>query len=180
MTTWVIRLGIVLAAVLAVALVIGAIVKGYESWRDAVKAEGLEAGRAEIQSKWDDDRAKAQEAAIAAAVASAAETARRLKAQQENERAHQNQLAQARADAGRARAAADGLRLRASAYLDAAGCGTVPSDTAIACIRQAATALGNALGQCGEIARGIAADADDARARGQLCEASYESLTLKP
>lgn len=172
---------------LALALVAGVIfgvVKAYDHWHDSIrtegKAEGLREGRAEVQKKWDDARAQAQAQAVENHRLAALETERRLNQQQENDRAQQAQLARARADADRARAAADGLQLRAAAYLNAAGCGTASGDSAIACIREAAAKVADALGRCGAIARAVAADADDARARGQLCEMNYDALTLKP
>jgi hypothetical protein len=125
------------------------------------------------------ERREAADATLEEARQNAAETLRRLNAQQENQRVQDAILAKNRADADRARAAADGLRLRAAAYLEAAGCGTATGDSAIACIRTAAAKVADALGQCGAIARAVAADADDARARGQLCERNYDSLTLK-
>lgn len=173
-----ILIGLLLAS-LAAALVFF-VHRAYENHRAAVFAEGDRAGAARVQILWDEDRAKSQAQAIENARHAAAETLRRLTAQQENERVQQALLAQARADADRARAAADGLRLRAASYLDAAGCGTLSGDPALTCVRAAAARLGDALGQCGEIARRAAAAADDARARGLLCEADYDALTLTP
>jgi hypothetical protein len=172
----------ILKALLVLALagaVIGGVTWAYEHWRSSVYQEGDAAGAARIQQLWDDDRAKAQAAAIENARLAAAETLRRLNAQQENQRAQDELLARVRADRDRAVAAADGLRLRAAAYLDAAGCGSLSGDPAVECIRKAAAQIGDALGRSGEIARRAAADADDARARGLKCEADYESLTLK-
>lgn len=165
--------------------------RAYEAHRAAVLAEGDRAGAARekaigeervarVQKAWDEDRARAQAQAIEDARLAAAETLRRLNKQQENERAQQALLARMERDRDDARAAADGLRLRASAYVDAAGCGALSGDSAVACIRKAADAVGVALGQCGQIARRVAAEADDARARGLLCEADYDALTLKP
>ena len=178
MSIWV-RIGIALALAAAAALLVAGIVKGYEHWRTAVFTEGDTAGAARVKAQWDEDRAKAQAQAAEDARLAARETQRRLERQSENDRAQQIELARARADADRARIAADVLQLRASAYLDAAGCGTASGDSAIACIRAAAAKVADALGQCGAIARAVAADADDARARGQLCERNYDSLTLK-
>ena len=169
-----------LAVAAACAAVLYAIVWGYETWRDGKVAEGDRAGAARVQALWDDDRAKAQAKTIEDARLNAAEGLRRINAHQENQRVQDAQLARARRDAATAAAAADGLRLRASTYLDAAGCGTVATDTALECIRKAVAQITDALGQCGGIARQVAAEADDARARGLKCEADYESLTLKP
>lgn len=168
-----------LAVAAACAAVLYAIVWGYETWRDGKVAEGDRAGAARVQALWDDDRAKAQAQTIEDARLNAAEGLRRLNAHQENQRAQDAQLARARRDAATATAAADGLRLRASTYLDAAGCGTVATDAALECIRKAVASITDALGQCGGIARQVAAEADDARARGLKCEADYDTLTLK-
>jgi len=173
------RIVIALLILALAGAVIGGITWAYETWRERVWEEGDRVGAARIQKLWDEDRAKAQAAAIENARLAAEETQRRVIQQQENERAQQALLAQARADAERARVAADGLRLRAAAYLDAAGCGSLTGDSALTCVRQAAAQIGDALGQCGEVARRVAAEADDARARGLLCEADYDALTLK-
>ncbi|MGE4243708.1 DUF2514 family protein [Ramlibacter sp.] len=180
MTKWVIRIAIVLVLIAAAAALVAAI----HGWIDGVRKEGFKegdrAGAARVQELWDEDRAQAQAQRIADAEASARETLRRLNRQEENQREQDRLLAVARADADRARAAADSLQLRAATYLDAAGCGARSGDSAIACIREAAAAIGDALGQCGEIARGFAAEATEARARGLKCEADYDALTLKP
>lgn len=152
----------------------------YEQWRSSVRAEGDRDGAARIQKLWDEDRATAQMAALEAARLASLETERRLKQQQENQRAQDAALARARSDAVAAHAAADRLQLRASAYLDAAGCGSLAGDSAIACVREAVAAIGDALGRCGAIARRVALDADEARGRGLKCEADYEALTLIP
>lgn len=161
------------------AAVIFGIVRGYEWWRTGKVEEGRLAGRAEIQKKWDDDRARAQAATIEQARLSAAETLRRLNKQQENQRAQDALLASARRDNQRLAGAVDRLQLRASRYLDAAGCGSLTGDSALECVRQAAGQIGIVLGQCAARHRQLAADADDARIRGLKCEADYDSLTLK-
>jgi hypothetical protein len=129
-----------------------AIVWGYERWRDAKVAEGDARGAARVQTLWDADKVRAAAHAVEASRQAAAETLRRINKQQENERAKDQLLAVARRDNAR---------------------------PAVACVRKAAAAIGDALGQCGEIARQAAADADDARVRGLTCEANYDSLTLK-
>jgi hypothetical protein len=162
------------------AAVIGGITWGhYEHWRASVFHQGDTAGAARVQQLWDDDQAKRPGPGHRERPRGGTETLRRLNAQQENQRAQDELLARTRADRDRAVAAADGLRLRASTYLDAAGCGTLTGDPAIECIRKAAAAIGDALGRSGEIARRAAADADEARARGLKCEADYDALTLK-
>ncbi len=173
------RILVWLAVIAACAAVLYAIVWGYETWRDGKVAEGDRAGAARVQALWDADRAQAQAAALEKRRLDAVETERRLKAQEENQRAQNRQIADARRDAERAAASADGLQLRATAYLDAAGCGGRTGDSAVDCIRQAVAQITDALGSCGRIARQVAADADDARARGLKCEADYDALTLK-
>lgn len=169
-----------LAVLAAIALVVGAIVKGYEHWRDAVRAEGDKAGAARVQNQWDEDRASQQAQAIEDARQSAKETLRRMNKQQENQHVQDTLLAKVRRDAAGAAAAVGGLRLRATAYLDAAGCGTVASDSALECIRKAAGQIGDVLGRCAARHQQLAADADDARTRGLKCEADYDALTLRP
>ncbi|WP_156385524.1 hypothetical protein [Ramlibacter sp. Leaf400] len=158
---------------------VGAAAWAYEAWRDRVLEEGDRRGEARVQARWDEDRARAQEAALDKARQDAAETLRRLNQQQENERAQQALLAQLARDRDAARAAADGLRLRAAAYLDAAGCGHLAGDSALGCVREAAAEIGIALSRSAQIAQRVAADADEARSRGLRCEADYDALTLR-
>jgi uncharacterized protein GlcG (DUF336 family) len=169
-------LGALLLVALVVALVFGT-VHGYELWRAHVYAEGDTAGADRVLNLWNEDRAKAQAAAIENDRLAAAETLRRLTKQKENDDAQQALLVRVAADRDRARAAAGGLQLRASAYLDAAGCSGRSGDSALECVRAAAAAIGDALGRSGEIARRAAADADEARARGLKCEADYDALS---
>jgi hypothetical protein len=165
-------------AAAAVGLVAGTM-WAYEQWRGSVLAEGDARGAARVQAGWDEERALLQLQANEDARRNAAETERRLKAQERNQRAQDVQLAKARDDAARAAAAADRLQLRAAAYLDAAGCGALAGDPALECVRKAAAAIGDALARSGAIARRAAADADEARSRGLKCEADYDALTLK-
>ena len=174
------RIVIVLLVLSLAAAVIGGITWAYETWRDSVLEEGDARGAARVQNAWDEDRARAQAAAIEQAHASAKETQRRLDRQQENQRAQDALLAQARSDAAAAASAVDRLQLRAAAYLDAAGCGSLSGDPALECVRAAAAQVAVVLGQCAARHRQLALDADDARARGLLCESNYDALTLKP
>lgn len=167
----------VLAIVAAAFGLVAAIDRFHAGLRADGKAQGLAQGRAEIQQKWDADHATRQAETIEQARLNAAETLRRLNKQQENQRAQDELLARTRRDRDAAVAAVGGLQLRAAAYLDAAGCGTLAGDSAAQCIRQAVAAIGDALGRSGEIARRVAADADEARARGLKCEADYDALT---
>lgn len=134
-------------------------------------------GRDEVQQKWDKDTAERAAAALAEAQANAKETQRRLERQQENQRAQDALVAQLRRDADAADAAVARLRQRTAAYLDAAGCGALTGDSALECVRAAAAKVGIVLGQCAARHRQLAADADDARARGLKCEADYDALT---
>lgn len=172
-------LGVALACAAGVRWVVGS----YEAWRDNIATTnyqaGDKAGAARVQGEWDEDRAQAQAALLERARQASLETERRLKAQEANQREQNRQLEATRRDAERAQRAADGLQLRAAAYLDAAGCSARSGDSALECIRQTVAQITDALGQCGGIARQVAAEADDARARGLKCEADYESLTLK-
>ena len=173
----------IVAIVLVVALCAGvvfAIVTGYELWRDSKLDEGDARGAARIKGLWDADRAQAQATAIEQGRQSAAETLRRLNKHQENQRAQDVLLASARRDRDGAVAAADGLRLRAAAYLDAAGCSARAGDSALECVRAAAAQIGDVLGQCAARHQQLAEAADDARIRGLKCEADYDGLTLKP
>jgi hypothetical protein len=177
------RLVILLAIAAAIAGLVASVTWAYERWRGAIEEDAYSAGRAigkaEVQALRDEDRARAQEAAIDQAHRAAAETLRRLEKQQENQRAQDDLVARMRLDNDRLAAAADRLQLRASAYLDAAGCGQLSGDSAVACIRQAAGQIVDVLGRCAQRHRELAAVADDARARGLKCEADYDALELK-
>lgn len=168
-----------LAVALLAALAVYLVVRGYEAWRSAVWTEGDTAGAARVHNEWAEDRAQAQAAQLERARQASLETVRRLTAQEANQREQNRQLEETRRDAERAQRAADGLQLRAAAYLDAAGCSARSGDSALECIRQAVAQITDALGSCGRIARSVAAEADDARARGLKCEADYDALTLK-
>jgi hypothetical protein len=147
--------------------------------RDTMIAKAVADLAAEKQDR-ERERREAVEATLEQARLNAAETLRRLNQQQENQRVQDERRARVAADAALAHAAADGLRLRAEGYLEAAGCGATSGDSALACIRAAASRITDALGQCGAIARQVATFADDARERGLACEADYDALTLKP
>lgn len=177
------RIAIALAIAAALAGLVAGTTWAYERWRGAIEAQAFGAGRAigeaKVQALWDEDRARAQGAALDQAHRSAAETLRRMEKQQENQRAQDRLLADLRRDNLRLADAVGRLQLRAATYLDAAGCGELSGDSAAGCIRQAAAQVADALGRSGDIARRAAADADEARARGLKCEADYDALTLK-
>lgn len=140
---------------------------------------GEVAGRAEIQNKWDAERTAQLAAQVEEGRENARETLRRLTKQQENQRAQNIQIANARRDAAGAADAAERLRERTQAIAAAAGCGET-SDTAVECVRAAATRIGDALGSCTKEYRYMADYAADARTRGLKCEADYDALTPSP
>lgn len=146
-----------------------------------VQVSGLRADLAQCQQEHAQDRERAQAAALAQAQANAAETARRVAAHQEAQRAHDKALSQARADADAARGASLRLSRQLAAYA-AAHRGTA-SDPAAAGERAAADdpigVLAHVLGLADARAGVLAEVADRARIAGQQCEAAYDSLTLK-
>ncbi|MCC2673279.1 MAG: hypothetical protein K0R58_226 [Ramlibacter sp.] len=168
-----------LVAALAAA-VVGGTMWAYELWRSSVFAEGETAGAGRIQNLWDEDRARAQEAAAEDARSKAAETLRRLNKQKENDDAQARRLAKVAIDLAGLRAAADGLQLTAATYLDAAGCGGRSGDPAVACVRAAVENALDVFGRCSSRVAQLAGAVDDARDRGQRCEAEHDALVLKP
>lgn len=129
-----------------------------------------------------DDHTKAKDAALRQAELNARETARRLERQQEAQNHANTQLAAALRD----RDAARGVALRLSQRLDtvAAAARAAASDPAASaeCKATASDAVVLADMLRGLEARGreLAAAVDASRIAGQQCEASYDSLTLKP
>lgn len=117
-------------------------------------------------------------AALREAQANAAETARRLKAQQENQRAQDAALARARADAVRAAADADRVRAQAAdaAREWSARLGDSPATSDIEAAGAAIGVCADLLGRAVARARLLARTADAARAAGLKCQADYESL----
>jgi hypothetical protein len=156
-----------------------AAVFGYLWWEGVQEDEGDARGAARVQAQWDRQISEQKDAALAQANANAHETMRRLEHQQRNQHAQDELLARVRRTAAANAAAADGLRLQAAAYLDAAGCGRAAGDSAVECVRKAAARIGDVLGSCAARHGELAAAADDARARGLKCEADYDALTLK-
>lgn len=153
----------------ALAVVLGALALAAWDASRLKKAEkrGADAVRAEYTA-----------AALREAQVNAAETARRLKAQQENQRAQDVALAAARADA--ARAGADADRVRAQAADAAREWSSRLSDSPTA---SDSAAAGAAIGVCADVlgraiahARLLASTADAARAAGLKCSADYEAL----
>jgi small-conductance mechanosensitive channel len=134
-----------------------------------------EIGRAEVRAEWD-------AAALAEAQSNARESLRRLERQQENQRDQNAQLAAARADADRNRAAADGLReqnadavRRWRAALDHPATGGE-----CAAAGDAIGVLADVLSRADRRAGILAAYADAARAAGLQCERDYSALTSAP
>lgn len=125
------------------------------------------------------EREQAAAAALRQAQANAEETARRVRAQQEMQRAHDEKLAGAQRDAAAARTAAGRLREQLAAY--AAAHRGAAADPALAGERAAAASpvdlLADLLGRVEEAGRGMAEHADRARIAGQQCEAAYDSLS---
>lgn len=109
----------------------------------------------------------------------AQETARRIKVQSEVINAEVLRTQEARAAAGRAAAAHDGLRDEladlASRARAAAADPTAAAEREAAA--QSAAVLADLLGQCSERRRELAAFADAAHIAGSTCQRSYEALT---
>lgn len=139
-----------------------------------------DAGRAEVRAQWDADRATAMQAAIIDQQANAAETARRLAAQQEINNATTAQLNRARADADAARSAGDRLRAQLAAYVSAHR-GDASSHPAPEPAGPPASApvdlLADMFRDSDEAAGILAAALDAARAAGLACERAYDALT---
>ena len=154
-----------------------AIAAGLTLWHvDQVRAARL-AGRAEVQARWDAERAQLEAAAKAAQAANQAETQRRIVDQQEISNEAQRQSALARSHADAARDALERLRIRAAA---APGGGCAAADPAPASPGQAASdAAGlpsDVLGRLGQAARRYAAIADERGIAGAACERDYDAL----
>lgn len=164
---------------IALLLAVGYLFHLHSEAVDDLKDETFAAGQKDTQAKWDADKLRQSEARVTEANKNVEETKRRLDAQKRNDDVKEKQLADLRAANLRLDAAVDGLRLRAAEYLTTLGCPT-SGDSALACIRKAAGALGDVLGQCGARHKQLAAEADDARIRGQQCERDYDALTMQP
>lgn len=124
---------------------------------------GLVKGCEHERDKWEAATAVAQAAADA-------ESARRRDKQREADGQHRAELAQARTDAAGARDAHRRL-------LDAIRAGQATGNPAAAAGSAPANPLGELLGECAARHRDLAAEADLARAAGQLCERYYDALT---
>lgn len=143
-----------------------------------IQNTGKVAGRAEVQAKWDAERTRQQAKVIEEEKANAEETARRLKQQQENQDAQDKELAAARSDAARNRAAADGLRAQtadaARRWRDAIG--NSPAGQNCPAAGDAIGVLADVFGRADRRAGVLAEYADAARAAGLKCERDYDAL----
>jgi hypothetical protein len=136
-------------------------------WTGHHKARGYQADMAEM-------RATAAETAHLANLAARTEETRRRSAQEEVIRAQTQDLARARADAAAAGDAAGRLR---ALLARASAAGGAARDPAAAPQRPPApAAVADVLGACVERYRGLAQEADTARAAGLACESSYDAL----
>lgn len=128
-----------------------------------------------------DDRAKAKDAALRQAAINAKETARRLEAQQEVARAYETQLAAATRDAAAARDVSLRLSRQLAAFTTAhrGASGNPPPSSIGPSAESALDLLANLFSRADTEAGELAEYADRARIAGQLCEASYDALTLK-
>jgi len=177
---WLLAGGLLLAVFVGGGILIGRYDDGQrEIGRNEIRIQ-LQAARTELQAArtaWQEQETRRQAEGLEQARQAAKETLRRLDKQQENQRAQDALLARVRSDRDALLAERDGLRLRASAYLDAAGCSSLAGDPALECVRQAARQVVDVLGRCSSRLVDLAAAADDARARGLKCEADYDALS---
>lgn len=160
------------------ALVVGLVVGAGGAW----VVRGWQAG-AQLQTEraaYARDLAYAEAATTRAVEDARTEEQRRTAAMQEIADATQASLAAVRADAVRARAAADRLRNAATAYA-AAHCGGASPDTAAAPGSASAAGPGLVLadlfGRADDRAGELAAAFDAAHAAGVACERAYDTLT---
>lgn len=148
-------------------------------WHLARVADARDAGRAEVQARWDAQRAAHAEVAASAAHAARAEERRREAALRKEMDDALQAVARARADADRAAGAAE--RLRHAARAAAARCGAATGDTATAAASAAATGAGDLLAEllraADERAGALAAEADRRGIAGTACERAYDALT---
>lgn len=134
-----------------------------------------EIGRAEI-------RAQIAREAAAEAARNAKETQRRLDQQEEAQRAHDEDLARAAADAAAARDVAGRLRLRVDELVAAArrGAGNPASGGQRPATEDPIGVLAELQRRADARAGVLAEYADRARIAGQQCERAYDALTARP
>lgn len=156
-------------AAIALAVALGAL--ALAAWDSARLKRADAAGYKRAQAEY-------TAAALREAQANAAETARRLRAQQENQRAQDAALARARADAARAAADADRVRAQAAdaAREWSARLGDSPTAEDLAAAGAAIRVCTELRGRAVRRAELLAAYADAARAAGLKCERDYDAL----
>lgn len=156
-------------AAIALAVALGAL--ALAAWDSARLKRADAAGYKRAQAEY-------TAAALREAQANAAETARRLKAQQENQRAQDAALARARADAARAAADADRVRAQAAdaAREWSARLGDSPTAEDLAAAGAAIRVCTELRGRAVARAELLARTADAARAAGLKCERDYDAL----
>lgn len=139
-----------------------------------------EAGRQEVQAAWNAEKVIQQQAALKAQADSAAETQRRLAAQQEITNETTAQLNRARADADAARSASDRLRAQLAAYVSAnrGAARSNPAPQPGGATTSTPIDLLADMFRDSDEAAGILAEAlDAAYAAGLACERQYDALT---
>jgi len=161
---------------LAILAALASALAGFYAWRVHVERD---VGRAEIRLQWDASISDQRAAALAQAQANAEETARRLKAQKENQNAQDKLLAAARRDAAANAADADRLRTQsadtARRWRDALN--HSPTGGECAAAGDAIVLSAELFSRIDKRAGELAAYADAARAAGLKCERDYQSLT---
>ena len=159
-----------IASAVALVILAGA---GLRTW-----TSGRESGRAEVQARWDSERAAMATAAASASEAARIEEQRRDAAQRKVVDDATNALAAARADALRAGATVAGLRTAAS--IAAARCNRTPDDPGTvepsAPASDAGSVLADMLGRAADMAGRLAAVADERGVAGTACERAYDAL----
>jgi hypothetical protein len=168
-----------LLGILLVLAAVGGIGWGINHWDNGRLETARQAGRTEIQAKWDKDSAARAAATLAEEKSHARETLRRLEVQQRNQDAQNQELARARADAERNRADADGLREQnaAAARRWSDTLSNAPSVAECAAAGPAIVVQADVLGRSDRAASELASYSDAARAAGLKCERDYDALT---
>lgn len=140
-----------------------------------------QARHAETRQQWADARAVQQEAARLESERQREIEQRRIAANQEQDRADQKAIDQARADAAAAAGVADRLRQRVaalgSAPREASGNPSAPANSPPA--EPAARVLADLYGRLESFETAVAGFADASRAAGLSCEARFDAL-IKP
>lgn len=170
MPAWAVRaLQVALVAAICAAVVFG-IVHGYELWRSSVREDGLTAGRAEIQARWDADVRKRDAQKLLDIKADREDELEKQRLVNQGERnakqRHEQRAAADRAAADRSAAAAGGLRDsidaldRAARDLNLADAASCPGE--LGRQRDAAVRARHMLRACSEEYRGLAGAVDSA------------------